>query len=252
MRALEVLAFGPMTAPHLAAVLGVHPRTARRLLGELQRDGWLSCSPKAPRVYAPTLRLVTLAAQIGSRAPLALLTAPALERLHAVTGLVATLAIPSYDATICLVRCSGDGLLQPPLGQLVSASRCASGKVLLAHREPWRHSILDTLPPGEDRAHLERELGRIRADGYAIETGTGTDRALELAAPVRGPEHDVPAAIGVTTQACEASRDLIDAVREAAQAATMALVQLPQSSLHRGIAVRLLGSYGRAPVDAHV
>jgi DNA-binding IclR family transcriptional regulator len=48
----------------------VHPRTARRLLSQLQRDGWLTYNPRPPHVYAPTLRMVALAAHIGARAPL--------------------------------------------------------------------------------------------------------------------------------------------------------------------------------------
>jgi DNA-binding IclR family transcriptional regulator len=39
LRALEVLTFTPTTAPQVAEALGVHPRTARRLLSQLQRAG---------------------------------------------------------------------------------------------------------------------------------------------------------------------------------------------------------------------
>ena len=117
--ALKVLAFRPMTAPKLAEVLGVHPRTARRLLSQLYRDGWSSYSTDAPHSYVPTLRFVALAAQIGARAPLAALTAPAVDELHASKGLGATLANPSRDATVCVVRCSGERSVEPPPAVLV-------------------------------------------------------------------------------------------------------------------------------------
>jgi hypothetical protein len=35
------------------------------------------------RIYAPSFRFVTLAAQIGAHAPLVTMTAPVLEQLHA-------------------------------------------------------------------------------------------------------------------------------------------------------------------------
>ena len=114
LRALEVLTFTPTTDVGLADALGVHPRTAKRLLSQLHRDGWLSYSVDAPRVYTPTLRFVALAAQIGARAPLATVTARAVEQLHNATGLPATLAIPAYDGTACLVSCRGDRTTQPP------------------------------------------------------------------------------------------------------------------------------------------
>ena len=45
-------------------------------------------------VYAPTLRFIALAAEIGARAPLTTMTSSALERLHAATGRPAMLTIP--------------------------------------------------------------------------------------------------------------------------------------------------------------
>ena len=69
MRALEILTFAPTTAPRVAEALGVHSRTARRLLSQLQRDGWLSYNPRSPHVYAPTLPDLDEAMKWAERLP---------------------------------------------------------------------------------------------------------------------------------------------------------------------------------------
>lgn len=263
LRALEILAFTPMTAPQVAEVLGVHPRTARRLLGQLRRDGWLSYCTQTPRVYAPTLRLVALAAQIGAGAPLATLTAPVVERLQADTGLVASLAIPSYDATVCLVRCCGARAAQPPLGEAAPACCTATGKVLLAHRDAWRQAVLGaplarcTNRSVADALALERELTGVRVHGYAVEDGELVKGVRALAAPVAGPGGEVLAAIAVTFHDEAVSVRPLDElprrVQGAGEAASKALADgAARYPLHREIVYRLLASYGLAPVNAYL
>jgi DNA-binding IclR family transcriptional regulator len=243
MRALEVLAFGPMTAPQLADHLGVHPRTARRLLSQLQRDGWLAYSPTFPPTYAPTLRLVALAAQVGARSPLAEITAPALERLHAVTGRPAILAIPSYDSTVCVVRCVGEAAADAPLGVIEPAHETAHGKVLLAHRPAWRRSVLERLQD-VDVTELDRELDQARRDGYAVaDSGTAAPVAVRGAEPlialgVLGPRADDSLRRRVCLAAARASERLASVAR--------------REPLHRTVVYRQLAAYGLAEVDAHL
>jgi DNA-binding IclR family transcriptional regulator len=263
LRALEVLAFTPTTAPRLAAELGVHQRTTRRLLRQLRQDGWVSYTREPPHIYAPTLRSVALAAHIGGRAPLATLTAAAVEQLHAATGLPATLAIPAYDATVCLVRSCGD-LAAGPLLTLPEPAHCtAAGKVLMAHREPWCRSILALPLVGctertvTDPRLLEQEFERIRVAGYAVADGEHVDGVCEVAAPVVGPDGDVLAAIAAAVDGGAEPGLVPDGVaapvQAAAREATEALVTgAGHCPLHRGIVYRLLASYGLAPVNAYL
>jgi DNA-binding IclR family transcriptional regulator len=258
MRALEVLAFEPMGAEPLAEALGVHPRTARRLLSQLHRDGWLTYSRGRRIVYTPTLRFVALAAQIGARAPLAVLTAPAVARLHARSGLEATLAIPGYRATVCLVHRCGPGTTQPPLGELTPAHASATGRALLAHRDGWRRSILATPPAGweaVDADALDAELAVIRERGYALED-SAPDLARQIAAPVLGPDGQALAAIALAV-AADGWRRPIAQVAEllvaGASTATAALAAgIRRSPLPPALTVRLLSSHGLTAVDAHI
>jgi DNA-binding IclR family transcriptional regulator len=62
VRALERLAFGPVSVPELADYLQVHPRTARRLMLRLRDEDYVTRPPGARR-YHLTPRLLAVAAQ---------------------------------------------------------------------------------------------------------------------------------------------------------------------------------------------
>jgi DNA-binding IclR family transcriptional regulator len=143
MRALEALAFEPMSAPRLAETLGVHTRTARRLAVRLHEEGYLIRTADAHRRYSPSMRIVALAGQVVQRADLPRAAAPFVERLFEHGGGPAHLMIPSYREALCLVhRANGTGPAHPRLGELVPSHCTAAGKALLGHREPWRESVL--------------------------------------------------------------------------------------------------------------
>jgi DNA-binding IclR family transcriptional regulator len=65
VRALELAAAGPLTAPALAAELRVDARTARRLLGRLAADGMLRRLDGRARRYVAGPRLLALARALG-------------------------------------------------------------------------------------------------------------------------------------------------------------------------------------------
>jgi DNA-binding IclR family transcriptional regulator len=229
LRALELLAFMPTTAPRLAESLGVHPRTARRLLRQLQHAGWLSYGAARPYGYAPTLRIVALAAHVVERSPLVRETTPAIERLRADTRLTVSLYIPAYDATVCVARCWGEQAEHPPLRPLAPAHCTAAGKVLLAYRDAWRRSVLlrGPLPSCTERSVtdadvLKRQLAQVRANGYAVEDGEHVPGVRALAAPVVVGGAEIVAAIALVTndeRALNAEADRVcTAAREASEA----------------------------------
>jgi DNA-binding IclR family transcriptional regulator len=204
LRALEVLAFQPASAPQVAGALQVHPRTARRLLNRLVADGWLMRSDERRRVYAPTLRIVALAAQLADRDPLANAARGPVTRIHQETGLVAHLAIPSYRSVLCLVHRAGEPDVRPLLRELVPAHASASGKVLLAHREPWRDSVLRaTLEPVTRHTVTDPE-GVIATAEKVIERGYATEEEEHalgwrgVAVPVWDARGEVSASLALT------------------------------------------------------
>ena len=198
--ALEVLAQQPLSAPQLAVALGVHPRTARRLLHRLRADGYVARSDDRRRVYAPTLRVVSLASQVLDGARLAQLAVPVARRLHVDTGLGAHLMVPSYRSALCIVH-GGDG--PPALEELVPAHATAPGKVLLSFRQAWRDSLLaaplERFTPRTvtSPSRLRAEAAQIRAQGFATEDGEHRPGIGGAAAPVFGAGGEAIAALGV-------------------------------------------------------
>lgn len=191
MRALELLAISPLSAPQLADVVDSHPRTMRRVLERLVVEGYLQRSGDMRRIYSPTMRLVALAAQVLEHAPVARRGRPYIELLHERTGAAAHLMAPSYGSVVCVCHAAlGSQDEHPHLRELVPAHATAAGKVLLAHRERWRISLMAAgLASFTDRtitdsARFEDEMDQIRADRHAIEDGEYQAGIRAVAAPV--------------------------------------------------------------------
>lgn len=191
MRALEMLALSPLSAPQLAATIDTHPRTMRRVLERLVVEGYVQRSGDTRRIYQPTMRLVALAAQVLEHSPVARRGRPYVELLHERSRMAAHLVAPSYGSVVCLCHAAlGSQDEHPHLRELVPAHATAGGKLLLAHRDGWRRSLVAAgLAPHTDRtiteaAQLDEELVQIRADGHAIEDGEYQAGVRAVAAPV--------------------------------------------------------------------
>jgi DNA-binding IclR family transcriptional regulator len=191
MRALELLAFGPLSVPQLAAAMQAHQRTVRRLLTRLEHEDYVSSRGGARRVYEPTMRIVALAGQVVENSPLARRARPYVTLLCEQTNATAHLAVPSYQSVLCLVHESrGAADVRPYLRELIPAHCTAGGKALLAWRESWRESVLATpLSAYTDRTvvdstELRRMLEASRKQGFAVEDGEYQARVRAVAAPV--------------------------------------------------------------------
>jgi DNA-binding IclR family transcriptional regulator len=203
MQALEVLAFQPSSAPQVAEALRVDARTARRLLNRLTAEGWLIRTDGRVRTYTLSLRLVALASHFLERAPMTRAAKTVVKELHEQTGGVAHVAVPSYRSVLCLAQRAGGCGARPRAGELIPAHATAAGKVLLAHRTPWRESILElplervtertVVDPDAVRAECELTLER----GYALDDGEYRDGIQSIAAPVSDASGDVMAAVGL-------------------------------------------------------
>lgn len=230
MRALEVLAFEPMSAPRLADTLGIHTRTARRLLTRLHEEGYVWRSDDAHRRYAPTMRIVALAGQVVEHAELTRAAVAVVDQLHERSGAAAHLMVPSYRDAICLVhRANGTGPAAPVLGELVPSHCTAGGKALLAERERWRESVLAaplqafTARTITDPARLRRDAAAARERGYAIEDGEYREGLRGVAAPVFVPGGEAIAAIALTVGGDGAIDGLAELVVRAAAGLTAQL-----------------------------
>jgi IclR family KDG regulon transcriptional repressor len=231
MQALEVLAFQPSTAPQVAEVLRVDARTARRLLNRLTDEGWLVRTEGRVRTYTLSLRLVALAAHFLERSTLTRAATSAVRALHESTGGVAHLTVPSYRSVLCVAQRAEGPHPRPYFRELIPAHASAGGKVLLAHRQPWRESVLELpLERVTDRTVVDPDAVRSQceatlAQGFAFEDGEYRDGLQGVAVPVPDGSGDVMAAIALTGPPELDVAGKVDAVAEAAGALALALVE---------------------------
>jgi DNA-binding IclR family transcriptional regulator len=124
----------------------IHPRTARRLLVRLAADGYIEQTHDLRRRYRATLRLAALSARLITHHDLPHIATRHVTDLCARTGATAHLCIPSYRHVACVVHCehpyAPDRPVEPVLREVLPAHTTAPGRVLLAHRQPWRDNIL--------------------------------------------------------------------------------------------------------------
>jgi IclR family KDG regulon transcriptional repressor len=215
LRAMELLAVAPRSAPELADGLGVHVRTARRVLKRLESEGYVVLGDGRRRRYRPTMRIVALAGQVVERAELTQTAVPHVIELREQLGRGCHLCVPSYLSALCLVHAPagpGDGC-RPHLRELVPCHCTAAGKALLAWRDSWRDAVLaQTLKPFTDRTttgpeSLRRELARTVARGYSVEDREYEDDTRGLAAPVFSETGEAVAAIAVVSSTDELPAD---------------------------------------------
>jgi IclR family acetate operon transcriptional repressor len=202
MQALELLALHPLSAPQVAEALEIHPRTARRLLTRLTEDGWLARSEDSRRVYAPTLRIASMAGHIVERSAVTESAAPYVHALAEEFGAAAHLMVPSYRWALCILHAAG-GAPVAGLHELVPCHASATGKALLAWRGVWREDVLasplerSTRRTLVDPDAIRREGAVARTRGYATEDGEWRPGLRAVAAPVFVGAGDALAALGV-------------------------------------------------------
>jgi DNA-binding IclR family transcriptional regulator len=218
VHALERLAFRPLSAPELAAALRIHHRTARRLLRRLQAEDYAALVPGPRRRYHLTRRLAALGRQAIAHDELPVLAAPWVATFAATVGRHAQLWIPCYADVVCILDADPLGPVPTPmLGQLAPAHASAPGKALLAHRQPWRDSLLAgqlqrlTERTLTDPRDLAAELERVRARGHAADTGEHDPDTRAVAAPVLLADEAI-AALAVTLTADQPTTLDLDAL----------------------------------------
>jgi IclR family KDG regulon transcriptional repressor len=233
LRALEMLAVAPCSAPELAAGLQVHPRTARRMLARLESEGYVDFGGHGRR-YRPSLRFGALAGQVVDRAELAQTAVPYVRALRDELGEACHLCVPSYLSALCLVHAPArrDGDCRPYLRELVPCHCTAAGKALLAWRTRWREAVLgQPLPSFTDQTRtgpewLRRELDHTVARGYAIEDREYQLDSRAIAAPVTTHTGEAAAAVAVVAPIerlpAESYKQVAEAVIRAATAVSHA------------------------------
>jgi DNA-binding IclR family transcriptional regulator len=180
LRALEVIVLRPSSAPAVAETIGIHPRTARRILNTLAINGYVERRGghgRSAHEYQPTVRLLSLAAALGPRLPLVSAARKAVRDIEGQSELTAYVVVPCYS-DVLVVASSGARAVRP--WAMFPAHSDAAGRVLLAFRDPWRRSLARV----DERLVLDdEEATAVVASGYASH-GSAGERSGSLAVPV--------------------------------------------------------------------
>ncbi|MEU7738999.1 IclR family transcriptional regulator [Nonomuraea sp. NPDC049158] len=194
----------PMRLSNVARRAGLSPATTLRLLGVLQRRGFVVAEQQAYHLGPATLAAAHsfLVTDSLSRA-----ATPVLQELAATTGLTATLHIRSGLERIVIARVDGADPLryQLPIGQRLPL-HLGAGKVLAAampeeELEALMSAVRDLSTAGGksvSEADLRAELALIRERGYHVSADERVVGSSGVSAPVPRPDGQVMATVGIS------------------------------------------------------
>jgi DNA-binding IclR family transcriptional regulator len=185
----------------IARRTGINASSVSRLLSTLVAAGLVEQVADSGR-YRLGLRLVELGNAALARLDVRELARPHLRALVAATGETATLSVPGdeFAITIDFVRspASVQGVAQ--IGRPSVPHATAVGKVLLAFGEvslPEASLRAYTSTTIVEQTQLDREVERVRSQGWAQAVGEREDDLNAIAAPVRDATGQLVAALGV-------------------------------------------------------
>jgi IclR family pca regulon transcriptional regulator len=224
-----------MTLSEVARMTDLSPATARRILLTLEELGFVRCEG---RRFSLTPRVLSLGWSYLSSLDLWEIAQPVMQDVAAQAGETCTAATLDLPDIVAVARATPRRILTMNLqvGGRLPAHATAMGRVLLADLpRPELDAFLATaaLAPLTERtirepAALRRELGRVRCQGWAL-----VDEELEIglrsvAAPVRGADGRVFAALNLCTSsgrvsATEVRERLLPALLDGAQEISAAL-----------------------------
>lgn len=216
---LEILAQrGAAGVSEVAGEIGVHKSTVFRLLGALEARGLVEQSVERGK-YRLGFGIVRLAGAVTGSFDLSQQARPVLERLAEEIGETVNIAVLDENYAVNLYQVRGPGAVGADnwVGQLTPPHATSSGKILLAHLpEDERDRVLaragqERLTPRTltTRAALERHLDTARERGYAVTLEELEVGLHAMAAPIRGRDGEVMAAISASGPAYRFSEDRI-------------------------------------------
>ncbi|GGL79299.1 transcriptional regulator [Streptomyces fumigatiscleroticus] len=215
---------------------GLALTTAHRLVGAL--TAWGALERDASGVYHVGLRLWELAALAPRGLALRQIALPYLEDLYEATHENVQLAVRDGAEVVYIEWLSGRSAVGVHIrvGARWPLHATGVGLALLAHgggdvQEAYCAGPLISFTPYTitDPERLRRVLAEVRRTGTAVSDRQITEDAVSVAAPVRGPDGTVAAAVSVVVPHTDAQVPaLIPAVRLAARGISRALGWQPR------------------------
>ncbi len=190
VRVLQVLsAFASDASGHgvteLAQTLGMTKNMTYRALSTLVEQGYLMREPQGSR-YQLGWRVLELQQPLVIDPDFRGLAAPYVQRLHALTGESVGLVVRAGDHCVLIdgIETRKHGVYRIRIGSLFNLWGPATGRVLLAADDDA--DVFDYVDRhGLDRKAVEKEVGRIREEGFARVARITPPQMVSVAFPVR-------------------------------------------------------------------
>ncbi|KUO15688.1 IclR family transcriptional regulator [Streptomyces dysideae] len=215
---------------------GLTLTTAHRLVAAL--TGWGALERDESGVYHVGLRLWEVAALAPRGLVLRQIALPYLEDLYEATHENVQLAVRDGSEVVYIEWISGRSAVGVHIrvGARWPLHATGVGLALLAHsdsgvQDEYCNGPLASFTPYTitEPVRLRRALADVRRTGVAVSSRQITDDALSVAAPVRGPDGTVAAAVSVVVPQADAQVPaLVPAVRLAARGISRALGWQPE------------------------
>jgi len=190
----------------ISQALGLNKTTVFNLAASLVALGFLERGGDQAG-YRLGMRNLELGSVVRRRLDISDVARPALLKICAATGETANLALPNMSAAIIIDSFEGRHALRSTsyAGAPSPYHASACGKAILAYFPPaMRQAICDSYPPVAytpqtilDFAALERQLERVRRQGYASETEENEAGQACIGAPIFDGFGEVAGAISV-------------------------------------------------------
>ncbi|CAM5543795.1 IclR family transcriptional regulator [Streptomyces griseorubiginosus] len=203
---LPLLAEGPADLGQVAERLGVHKSTALRLLRTLHEHGMVY--RQSDQRYRLGARLIALAQEAMENLDIREIAHPHLVRLNESCGHTVHLAVYEDDEVLYIdkVESRYPVRMYSRIGKPVALTVAAVAKLLLADLpEAERRALAGTLEyplytarSTPDAPAFLEELARVREQGWAVDLGGHEESINCIAAPVRGADGRVVAAMSVS------------------------------------------------------
>jgi IclR family acetate operon transcriptional repressor len=218
VRVLEILAReGEAGVSEVARQLGVHPSTASRLIGALLGHELVEHQGRRGK-YRLGIGLLRLAGATAGQLDLTTQAQPICDALAAELDETTNVAITSGGVVINVCQAQGSTAVaaQNWVGRRTVLHATSSGKVLLAHmseeaREEVLAGPLERFTPHTltSAKRLREELESVRREGCAYAFEEFEEGLNAVAAPIRGRDGSVVAAISASGPAYRLSGEAI-------------------------------------------
>lgn len=213
-----------MSLTEIAKAMGWPKSTVHGLLATLRDYQFIDQSPTTGR-YHLGIRLFELGNQVARSWNIRTMALPVMQRLSNELGEMVQLAtedkgqvlyIEKIDSTQMIRIVSESGVRLPMhcsgLGKVLLAYKTAAEVKYIINRHGLRPMTRRTITDAEA---LERELERVRCDGYAMDDREIMDSLRCVAAPIFDREGDVHFAISISGLASSLEGERLQRTREA-------------------------------------